>query len=198
MSPTMHPSPPPSIRFDARSVESTCSSTTPATAVRSAGGRTRIPRAYARCSTFTYSVPSACRAVLPAMLEQRAGVIVNFASTIAWVPMPGGATAYSAAKAAVVAMSESLRAELRESGIDVRIFSPPHTSTDAGRRWPLDLPKIFTPEWVADQFVRTLRRDAARATPGGNGALLFIQRVAPALATRIMNGVGFRALAKLR
>src|SRR5262249_48910431 len=29
------------------------------------------------------------RAVLPAMLEQRAGVIVNFASTVAWVPMPG-------------------------------------------------------------------------------------------------------------
>lgn len=135
------------------------------------------------------------RAVLPAMLEQRAGVIVNFASTVAWVPMPGAA-AYSAAKAAVVAMSESLRAELRASGIDVRIFSPPHTSTDAGRRWPLDLPKIFAPEWVAEQFIRALRRDAVCATPGGNGALLFIQRVAPSLATRIMNGLGFRALAK--
>ena len=137
------------------------------------------------------------RAVLPTMLEQHSGVIVNFASTVAWVPMPG-ATAYSAAKAAVVAMSESLRAELRDSGIDVRIFSPPHTSTDAGLQWPLDLPKIFTPDWVADQFVRALRRDAVRATPGGNGALLFIQRIAPALATRIMHGLGFRALAKLR
>jgi NAD(P)-dependent dehydrogenase (short-subunit alcohol dehydrogenase family) len=136
------------------------------------------------------------RAVLPAMLEQRAGVVMNFASTVAWVPMPGAA-AYSAAKAAVVAMSESLGAELRNCGIDVRVFSPPHTSTEAGKHWPLDLPKIFEPAWVADQFVRALRADTVRATPGGNGMLLLIQRIYPAFAQRIMNGLGFKALAKL-
>jgi len=137
------------------------------------------------------------RAVLPAMLEQRAGVVMNFASTVAWVPMPGAA-AYSAAKAAIVAMSESLRAELRDCGIDVRVFSPPHTCTEAGKHWPLDLPKIFEPDWVADQFVQALRADTVRATPGGNGMLLLIQRIYPTFAQRIMNGLGFKALAKLQ
>ncbi len=146
--------------------------------------------------THVFGSERVTRAVLPTMLEQESGVVVNFASTVAWVPMPGAA-AYSAAKAAVVAMSASLRAELQDSGIDVRVFSPPHTSTAAGKDWPLDLPKIFEPAWVAKQFVRALRRDAPRATPGGNGMLLLIQRIYPALAVRIMNGLGFRALAKL-
>ena len=102
------------------------------------------------------------RAALPAMRRQESGIIVNFASTVAWVPMPGAA-AYSAAKAAIVSLSEALREELRQDGIDVRVFAPPHTSTEAGKRMPLDLPKIFTPEWVAEQFVDFLRGKRARA-----------------------------------
>jgi NAD(P)-dependent dehydrogenase (short-subunit alcohol dehydrogenase family) len=135
------------------------------------------------------------RAVLPAMTAQSAGTVVNIASTVAWVPMPG-ASAYSAAKAAVVALSESLCAELRGSGIDVRVFTPPHTSTASGKLWLLDLPKIFEPAWVAQQFVRALQSDRRHAMPGGNAMLLLVQRVWPALATRIMNGLGFRALAR--
>jgi short-subunit dehydrogenase len=137
------------------------------------------------------------RAVLPSMLQRRAGMIVNFASAVAWVPMPGAA-AYSAAKAAVVSLSEALREELRESGIDVRLFAPPHTSTDAGKALPLDLPKIFAPEWVAEQLVHFLRGKRARVLPGGNSMLLFLRRISPSLASRIMNGLGFKALAKVQ
>jgi NAD(P)-dependent dehydrogenase (short-subunit alcohol dehydrogenase family) len=136
------------------------------------------------------------RAALPAMRRQGSGTIVNFASTVAWVPMPGAA-AYSAAKAAVVSLSEALREELAKEGIDVRVFAPPHTSTEAGKRMPLDLPKIFTPEWVADEFVGFLRGKRPRALPGGNGMLLFVQRMSPRLASRIMTGLGFKALAKV-
>lgn len=135
------------------------------------------------------------RAVLPAMRAQGGGTIVNVASTLGWVPMPGAAL-YSAAKAAVVAFSQVARAELASEGIDVRVFAPPHTSTAAGERMPLDLPKIFAPEWVAEQFVRFLRGRRACALPGGNGALLLVQRASPALAARIMNRIGFDALAK--
>jgi NAD(P)-dependent dehydrogenase (short-subunit alcohol dehydrogenase family) len=133
------------------------------------------------------------RALVPAMRVQGGGVIVNFASTVAWVPMPGAA-AYSSAKAAVVALSLSLRAELAQHGIDVRVFAPPHTSTEAGKAWPLPLPKIFEPEWVAEQLVRALRGKRARVIPGGNGSLLFMQRVSPALAAWIMNGIGWKTL----
>ena len=136
------------------------------------------------------------RAALPAMRRHGGGTIVNFASTVAWVPMPGAA-AYSAAKAALVSLSEALREELAKEQIDVRVFAPPHTSTEAGRRMPLDLPKIFTPEWVASEFVTFLRGRRPRALPGGNGMLLFLQRVSPRLASRIMAGLGFKALSKV-
>jgi 3-oxoacyl-[acyl-carrier protein] reductase len=137
------------------------------------------------------------RAALPTLLRQGSGIVVNFASTLAWVHMPGAA-AYSAAKAAVVALSEMLREELRDQGIDVRVFAPPHTSTEGGNAMPLDLPKIFAPQWVAAEFVRALRGRRARVLPGGNGLLLLVKRVSPRLAARIMNGLGFRALAKLQ
>jgi NADP-dependent 3-hydroxy acid dehydrogenase YdfG len=58
------------------------------------------------------------RAVLPHMLARGSGTIVNIASTLAWVPMPMAA-AYSAAKAAVLSFSESLRGELAGRGVDV-------------------------------------------------------------------------------
>jgi NAD(P)-dependent dehydrogenase (short-subunit alcohol dehydrogenase family) len=136
------------------------------------------------------------RAVLPALKRQRRSVVVNIASTVAWVPMPGAA-AYSAAKAAVLALSDTWRAELAPCGIDVRVFSPPHTRTDAGLAWPLPLPKIFEPQWVADAFVQWLQRDRVVATPGGNGALLALQRMSPALARCIMHRIGFEALRRV-
>jgi NADP-dependent 3-hydroxy acid dehydrogenase YdfG len=135
------------------------------------------------------------RAALPAMRRQGSGTIVNFASTVAWVPMPGAA-AYSAAKAAVVSLSETLREELKGEAIDVRIFAPPHTSTES-QTLPLDLPNIFTPEQVAAEFVRALRGDRARVVAGGNAMLLLIQRISRSLAARIMNRLGFKALAKV-
>ena len=135
------------------------------------------------------------RAVLPTMLAQGSGTIVNIASTVGWVPMPMAA-AYCAAKAAVMAFSQSLHGELADKGIAVAVFAPPHMSTDAGKAWPLDA-QVFTPEWAADQLVRTLRRGRHRFLAGGsNRLLLAIQRVSPGLAERIMRNMGLRAGAK--
>ena len=133
------------------------------------------------------------RAAVPLMLRQGGGTIVNFSSTLGWVAMPGTAS-YNAAKAAVVMLSQTVREELKAQGIDVRVFAPPHTSTESGKAMPLNLPKIFEPEWVADQFVRFLRGRRARALPGGNGSLLVLQRLSPGFAQWIMNRIGFGAL----
>jgi short-subunit dehydrogenase len=135
------------------------------------------------------------RAVLPTMLAQGAGTIVNIASTVGWVPMPMAA-ANCAAKAAVLAFSQSLHGELAGRGITVMIFAPPHMSTDAGKAWPLDA-QVFTPEWAAEQLLRTLRRGRLRFLAGGsNRLLLAIQRLSPGLAARIMRDMGLRAGAK--
>jgi short-subunit dehydrogenase len=136
------------------------------------------------------------RAVLPAMLAQGGGTIVNIASTVGWVAMPSAA-AYSAAKAAILSFSEALRGELAGRGIDVRVFAPPHTNTSAGRDWPLEGPQVFEPDWVAAALVRSLRRNQARFLAGAsNRALLAIQRISPAYAAYIMRRIGLRAAAR--
>ncbi len=134
------------------------------------------------------------RAVLPHMLAQGGGTIVNIASTLAWVPMPMAA-AYSAAKAAVLSFSESLRAELADRGIEVMLFAPPHTRTPS--EMPLRGPRVFAPEWVAHELVRSLRRGRACFLAGAsNRALLVMRRIAPGVASRIMRDIGLRAGAR--
>ena len=134
------------------------------------------------------------RAVLPHMLAQGGGTVVNFASTLAWVPMPMAA-AYSAAKAAVLSFSESLRGELAGRGVDVVLFAPPHTRTPS--EMPLQGPRVFTPEWVADELVRALSRGRVCFLAGAsNRALLVMRRIAPGVASRIMRDIGLRAGAR--
>jgi NAD(P)-dependent dehydrogenase (short-subunit alcohol dehydrogenase family) len=55
------------------------------------------------------------RAVVPAMLKQRRGVIVNVASKAAF-DHAGGTAAYAASKAAAVALMDSLAADLKGTG----------------------------------------------------------------------------------
>ena len=136
------------------------------------------------------------RAVLPTMLAQRSGTIVNIASTVGWVAMPSAA-AYSAAKAAILSLSEALRGELADRGVDIVVFAPPHTNTGSGRQWPLEGPRIFAPEWVADELLRTLRLGRHRFLAGGsNRLLLAIHRISPRYAATIMRRIGLRAATK--
>jgi short-subunit dehydrogenase len=137
------------------------------------------------------------RRVLPAMLERGSGRVVNVVSAVGYVPMPGAA-AYSAAKAAVIAHTAALRGELSGTGIELVLFSPPHTQTESGKAWPLELPRQFSPRFAAEALVTALRRDRKDVLAGGNHSLLYLQRLAPALAQGIMNRVGLKAVRKVR
>ncbi len=63
------------------------------------------------------------RAVLPRMIARRSGTIVDVASMAALAPTPG-MTHYNAAKAGLAAASESLRGELRGTGVHVVTVYP--------------------------------------------------------------------------
>jgi NAD(P)-dependent dehydrogenase (short-subunit alcohol dehydrogenase family) len=63
------------------------------------------------------------RAVLPAMRRERDGTIVNVSSVAGRVSFPGGGV-YCGSKFAVEAMSDALRNEVREYGIDVVVVEP--------------------------------------------------------------------------
>ncbi len=69
------------------------------------------------------------RAVVPAMLKQRSGAMVNIASKAA-VDHASGAAAYAASKAAAVAMIDSLAADLRGNGVRANSILPSIIDTD--------------------------------------------------------------------
>lgn len=64
-----------------------------------------------------------CNAFVPEFLGQRAGHILNIASAAGLLAGPGMAP-YNVTKAAVVALSETLRGELSEHGVGVTVLCP--------------------------------------------------------------------------
>ena len=84
-----------------------------------------------------------CRAVLPVMLRQGTGAIVNVASRSAVAPGPGEA-AYAASKAAAVAMIASLAADLKGTAVRANSVLPSIIDTEANRR---AMPKADFSKW---------------------------------------------------
>ncbi len=96
---------------------------------------TAIEEAYAIFETNCFGVLRVCRAVLPTMRAQGSGVIINVSSIGGLISLPFQSL-YSASKAALEAMSESLRMEVKRFGIHVTLVEPGDTRTEftANRR----------------------------------------------------------------
>jgi 3-oxoacyl-[acyl-carrier protein] reductase len=75
----------------------------------------------------------AARALLPGMIERRAGRIVTVASNVAVRPSPYQ-SGYAAGKAAVLSLTEALAAAARSHGVKVFAISPGYVDTDMTRR----------------------------------------------------------------
>jgi NAD(P)-dependent dehydrogenase (short-subunit alcohol dehydrogenase family) len=73
------------------------------------------------------------RAVLPAMLKQKHGAIVNVAAKAAF-DHGAGAAAYAASKAAAVAMMDSLAADVKGTGVRVNSILPSIIDTAVNRQ----------------------------------------------------------------
>src|SRR4051812_29159669 len=120
--------------------------------------------------------------LLPAMVRRGRGKIVNNASISGYAHFPGAST-YAAAKAGVVAFSESLRRELRGTGVSVLHLVTPGVRTgmlDATEEiYDRSLPSVEPGEW-AQRVVRAIERDDAILGPGGTTALVKLASRGPA------------------
>lgn len=107
-----------------------------------------------------------CRAVAPHFVRQGSGRIVNVAARAALGGV-AGLGAYGASKSAVIYLTQTLAAELKESGIGVNCVLPGTIDTPQNRR---DMPNADFTKWVAPAAIADvmlfLASDAARAVSG--------------------------------
>lgn len=143
------------------------------------------------------------RALLPQLLARRSGHIVNIASLSGKSGTPYNST-YAAAKGGLIVFSQSLRAELRGSGVSVSSVSPGFISEagmfadrarETNRRAPVAVGES-TPEQVANAILRAVVEDRAEilVSPGPARLLQAINQLAPDLINYLMERLGVTAL----
>jgi NAD(P)-dependent dehydrogenase (short-subunit alcohol dehydrogenase family) len=110
---------------------------------------------------------SMSRAALPHLVDQGSGSIVCIASKAA-DECPGGLSAYSATKAAIVALTRSLGNELEGSGVRANAVVPTTIDTPANRRAMPDADfSSWTPTAEIAAVILWLASDAAKTVNGG-------------------------------
>ena len=109
-----------------------------------------------------------CKTVLPAMLAHGGGRIVNIGAAAA-ARAGAGMGAYTASKAGVQRLTESLSEELKSRGITVNAILPGTIDTPRNRA---DMPDADFTRWVAPQTIAGvivfLASDAAGAVTGAS------------------------------
>lgn len=135
------------------------------------------------------------RAALPGMAERGRGAVINVSSVAGFVPRG----TYSAAKAWVTTFSESMAAEMAESGVRVMAVCPGFTHTEFHERAEIVTDDI--PGWMwleADEIVEGALKDLRRGIPVSvpsiqYKALTAVAKYVPrGLVTRVSRGMSRR------
>jgi NADP-dependent 3-hydroxy acid dehydrogenase YdfG len=129
-----------------------------------------------------FGVVNGCRAVLPHFRQRNRGVIVNVASVDSYLGTRY-ATAYASSKWAVRGFSDSLRQDLRGTGIDVCVVSPAavdtplfqHAANYSGRRLKAPNP-TYDARSVAEAIFEAVADGKRERIVGAFGKISAFQR----------------------
>ncbi|WP_417605124.1 SDR family NAD(P)-dependent oxidoreductase [Primorskyibacter flagellatus] len=103
--------------------------------------------------------------VVPQMVDRGAGHIVLTASLSAFRGLPG-AIGYSASKAGILALAESMRCDLHKTGVEVQVTNPGFIRTRLTDKNDFDMPFLMEPDEAADQvFAHMNSRAFKRSFP---------------------------------
>lgn len=145
-----------------------------------------IEEIYAMFQVNLVAVAHLTQRVLPGMLARRRGAIVNNASISAYAYFPAAST-YAASKAGAVAFTESLRRELRGTGVHAMHLVTPGVATDMlgateeayGRHMDTSgWDRVPPREWAA-KVVSAIEVDRRVLGPGGRSSLAKLAAHAP-------------------
>ncbi|MCG8486644.1 MAG: SDR family NAD(P)-dependent oxidoreductase [Chromatiales bacterium] len=94
-------------------------------------------------------------ALLPGMRQRAQGQILITASLSAYRGLPGAAP-YSATKAALINLAESLQPELSQLGIRIRLINPGFVATELTEKNDFKMPFLITPAMAAEAIQNQL------------------------------------------
>ena len=146
-----------------------------------------VGEVYAMVQVNLLAVAHVTARLLPGMLERGCGKVVNNTSISGYAAFPAAST-YAASKAGVVALSESLRRELRGTGVTVLHLVTPGVRTDMleateevyGRHMDTSGWDQVEPAAWAAKVLRAIRADDHILGPGGKTALAKLASRGPA------------------
>jgi len=126
-----------------------------------------------------------------AMSTRGSGTLVGISSVAGIRGLPGHG-AYCASKAAVIAYCESLRGELRASGVKVVTIGPGYIDTPLTRGNPYSMPFLMPVDAFADQAFRAIVGGVSyRVIPWQMGVIAKLMRMLPnALFDKAVSGRG--------
>ena len=148
-------------------------------------------------SVNLYGTIVGSKLALQRMVPRGAGHLVNVASGVGRVPLPGSAV-YSATKHGVVGLTESLRLEYRGRGIDFTVIQPAQVDTAMldGQARPRALP-VVTAEDVAQAVLDAVRKRRFEVwVPRSQAATAKLAAVLPRAAREaILRAIGVTRIA---
>jgi len=116
---------------------------------------------------------------IAAMRARGSGTLVGIASVAGIRGLPGHG-AYSASKAAVIAYCESLRGELRGSGVQVVTIAPGYVDTPLTQKNRYGMPFLMDPAKFADAAFRAIAQGVSyRVIPWQMGVVAKVLRMLP-------------------
>ncbi|MDB5873290.1 MAG: dehydrogenase with different specificity (related to short-chain alcohol dehydrogenase)-like [Ramlibacter sp.] len=116
---------------------------------------------------------------ISAMVQRGSGALVGIGSVAGIRGLPGHG-AYCASKAAVISYCESLRGELRASGVKVVTICPGYVDTPLTRQNRYSMPFLMQPEDFADRAFRAIEAGASyRVIPWQMGVVAKLLRLLP-------------------
>ncbi len=149
-------------------------------------------------TTNLLSVMELTRLILPNMLKQNSGHIVNIASGSGKKGIPYNSV-YSASKAGLIIWNDSIRQELSDTNVDVSLICPGYTNAGmypkGGAKAP-QVARVAEPTEVAEAVITAIKQNKAEIMlDGATSRILFaLSQISPELGDAIYSSIGFKKI----